>query len=341
MAIFFMQISSIARAAGRRATAAAAYRSGERIRDERSGDLFNHSRRRDILHTEIFLPSQFDGAAAAWARNRERLWNTAEHAEKRHNARVAREIQVTLPAELDAVRRVALARAFAREVAERYRVAVDLAVHEPRPEGDPRHFHAHLLMTTREVTPAGLGAKAGLDMHAFERRRHGLPDHRQEFISVRQRWATLANEALREANIDARIDHRSLAAQGLDREPLPPIPLMHLKMEQRGLHSGLAERLRAEYRERVARRVERAASQAARVVTPTEQRVAESTAGARVVSADVEEIRRRARDAWLQLRAKEQQKSPTQSLDQHRGNERDAHEHNTGDSRSPQDDFAL
>ena len=86
-----MQISSIARGAGRRATAAAAYRSGERIRDERTGDLFNHSRRRDILHTEIFLPSQFDGMPVAWARNRERLWNTAEHAEKRHNARVARE----------------------------------------------------------------------------------------------------------------------------------------------------------------------------------------------------------------------------------------------------------
>src|SRR6516165_882396 len=299
MAIFRMEISSVARGAGRRATAAAAYRSGERIRDERTGELFNYARRRDVLHAEILLPSHFEGERVAWARNRERLWNTAEHAEKRHNSRVAREYQVTLPAELDAVRRVALARAFAREIADRYKVAVDLAVHEPPAGGDPRNFHAHLLTTTREVTPARLGAKAGIDMDQRERRRRGLPDHRQEYISLRERWATLTNAALREANIDARIDHRSLAAQGLDREPLPPIPLMHLKMEQRGLHSGLAERLRAEYRERVARRVERAASQAARVVTPTEQRVAESTAGARVVSADVEEIRRRARDAWL------------------------------------------
>ena len=83
-------------------------------------------------------------------------------------------------------------------------------------------------------------------MHSSERRRRGLTDHRQEFINVRERWATLTNEALRQANIDARVDHRSLAAQGIDREPLPPIPLMHLKMEQRGLHSGVAERLRAE-----------------------------------------------------------------------------------------------
>jgi hypothetical protein len=336
-----MQISSIARGAGRRATAAAAYRSGERIRDERTGDLFNHSRRRDILHTEIFLPSQFDGMPVAWARNRERLWNTAEHAEKRHNARVAREFQVTLPAELDAVRRVALARTYAREMADRYKVAVDLAVHEPRPDGDPRHFHAHLLMTTREVTPAGLAAKAGLDMHSFERRRHGLPDHRQEFMSVRERWATLSNEALREANIGARIDHRSLAAQGIDREPLPAIPLMHLKMEQRGLHSGIAERLRAEYRERVARRLERAAARDARVVAQTEQRVAESTPDAHVARTDVEEIRRRAREAWLQLRAREQQKSSGQSFEQRQGSEREAPEHNAAESRSAQDDFAL
>src|SRR5882762_6894464 len=92
-----------------------------------------HGRRRDVLHTEIFLPGQFDGLPVSWARNRQKLWNTAEHAEKRHNARVAREYQVSLPAELNAGQRIALARAFSRYLAERYKVAVDLAVHEPRP----------------------------------------------------------------------------------------------------------------------------------------------------------------------------------------------------------------
>ncbi len=341
MAIFRMQISHIARAAGRRATAAAAYRSGERIRDERTGELFNYSRRRDVLHTEIFLPSQFEGLPVVWARNRERLWNTAEHAEKRHNSRVAREYQVMLPMELDAPRRVALARAFAREIAERYKVAVDLAVHDPRPDGDPRNFHAHLLTTTREVTPAGLGAKSGLDMDGRERRRRGLPDHRQEFINVRERWATLTNEALREANIDARIDHRSLAAQGIDREPLPAIPLMHLKMEQRGLQSGLADRLRAEYRERVARRLEKSAVREAPETAPGERRAAESTAVTRIASSDVEEIKRRAREAWLQLRSRERQIGSAQSFDTSQTGEREAREHDAAQNRSPQDDLAL
>jgi ATP-dependent exoDNAse (exonuclease V) alpha subunit len=290
MATFRLQISSISRSAGRRATAAAAYRAGERVRDERSGELHNFSRRRDVLHTEIFLPQQPGAQAAEWAQSRERLWNTAEHAEKRHSARVAREFEVNLPAELPPLARIALARNFALELSERYRIAVDLAVHAPRPDSDPRNFHAHLLATTREVTPTGLGAKAGLDMAPRERRQRELPDHRQEYINVRERWALLTNEALRAANLEARVDHRSLAAQGIDREPQPRIPLGHLKMEQRGVRSELAARLRAGYRERVARRLEqpsdRGADEPARDSAP----------------ADLEAVRRRAREEWLRMR---------------------------------------
>ncbi len=336
MAQFYLQISSLARAAGRRATAAAAYRAGERIRDERTAEVINFSSRRDVLHTEIFLPSQFGGLEAAWARNRERLWNTAEHAEKRHNSRVAREYQVTLPVELDSARRIALARAFAQEIAERYKVAVDLAVHEPRVDGDARNFHAHLLTTTREVTPTGLGAKVGLDMHPQERRRHGLPDHRQEYVNVRERWATITNVALREANLDARIDHRSLASQNVDREPLPAIPLMHLKMERRGLQSQLAERLRAQYRERVARRLEKGALREGQSSGTTEQHPAQKRAADNAAPPlDVEEIKRRAREAWVQLRAGDERTRSDKSLEQ--GAHRETADLETDGSRSKDD----
>ncbi len=297
MAIFFLQISSIGRGAGRSSTQAAAYRAGERVRDERTGQLHNFTRRRDVLHTEILVPERLSAEPLEWARNRERLWNVAEHAEKRHNSLVAREFQVTLPHELDGPRRIELARNFSREIAERYGVAVDLAVHAPRPDSDPRNFHAHLLATTRALTPAGLGAKAGLDMRPLERRRHGLPDHRGEYVAVRERWAQLANTALHEAGLAVRIDHRSLAAQGIDREPRPRIPIAHLKMEGRGEHSALAEKLRAQYRERVALRAERqrqAAAGQARAAAP-------SAAPGREV--DLAEVRRQAREAWLALRA--------------------------------------
>lgn len=334
--MFRLQINSIARSAGRRATAAAAYRSGERIRDERSGELHNYSRRRDVVHAEIFLPSQFDGISNSWARNRETLWNTAEHAEKRYNARVAREYEVALPVELDAAQRVSLARAFSREIAERYKVAVDLSVHDPRPDGDSRNYHAHLLTTTREVTPMGLGAKTGLDMHAKERRRRELPDHRHEFVNIRERWAILTNEALQAANVASRVDHRSLAAQGIDREPLPNIPIGHLKMEHRGVHSQLAEKLRAEYQERIQRREERAVS-AQNIATASKS---PNAAAVTPTSANVEEIRRQAREAWLQLRTRQTEKSETKASEQLQENtsptrDRESVQH------EQQDDLAL
>jgi ATP-dependent exoDNAse (exonuclease V) alpha subunit len=191
----------VGHSAGRTATAAAAYRAGERIRDERTGQLFDYSQRQDVLHTEIMLPSKFDGAEMSWARSRAALWNEAERAESRRDSRVAREFQVALPHELTPAQRLELAREFSRDVADRYNVAVDLAIHEPRSGSDPRNYHAHLLMTTREITPVGLGAKTGMDMDGGARRSRGLAGHRAELTATRERWETFANEALRAAHV--------------------------------------------------------------------------------------------------------------------------------------------
>ncbi len=248
MAMFRLDIKPISRARAQTATGAAAYRAGERIRDERTGAIHNHSRRKDVAHTEIFLPSQFGDAPMEWARDRTRLWNTAESLEKRRNSRVAREFQISLPSELSAARRLILARDFAREVSDRYGVAVDLALHDPKPSGDPRQFHAHLLMTTREVTAEGLGAKAGMDMQSVQRFRAGLTDHKTEYVAIRERWATLTNNALREANIEARVDHRSLEAQGIERQPVVHVPLEFYRQQAKGLDRDGINKMRAEYK---------------------------------------------------------------------------------------------
>ncbi len=262
MAIFLLQINTVSRSSGRNAPASAAYRAGERIRNERTGALYDHRNRRDVLHKEILLPSRLEraGSELDWARDRARLWNEAERREPQQNSRVAREYLVALPAELPAAERVALARAFAREIADRYSVAVDLAVHAPRPFGDPRNFHAHLLSSTREVRPEGLGPKSGLDMNGTARAELGLPTSRREFAALRERWAALVNEHLRAAHLEARVDARSLAAQGIDREPRPRLPWAALAAERRGERSEVAERIRARYRARVAARAERAAA---------------------------------------------------------------------------------
>ncbi len=333
MAIFHMDIKPVARSSGRTATAAAAYRAGERIRDERTGAVYNHSKRDDVLHKEIFLPSRLDrpGAGMEWARDRSTLWNTAEKAEQRSNSRVAREYQVALPAELSAEQRVTLARTFSRKIADRYNVAVDLAIHAPRPEGDQRNFHAHLLATTREVTPEGMGPLTGVDMRGEARSELGLPPSRQEFRTLRARWAELSNQALREANVEARIDHRSLAAQGIDREPRPQLPWAAVAAERRGEHNEVAERIRERHRKRFAEQREK--SQLERLPeTPMSQGMdarrqqavrdwlkyragqdqARSSPGHDTSPPlSMDQIRQRAVTAWRSLRAREVESQPS------------------------------
>jgi ATP-dependent exoDNAse (exonuclease V) alpha subunit len=303
MAIYHLHTKSISRGAGRSAPAAAAYRAGERIRDERTGVLHNHAHRTDVSHKEILLPSRLQGADCAWATDRTSLWNAAERAEIRHDARVAREYQVTLPFELSADERLRLARCLARELAERHNVAIDLAVHAPPEGGDSRNHHAHLLATSREITASGFGGKAGLDMAGSERQRRGLPVGIAEIKAVRERWAALSNQALEAAGLQVRIDHRSLRAQGIDREPLPHIPAQAFYRERRGLHSEVAERIREHYRARVQARLARAAGQTgARPLAP---------------GVDLEQVRRQAREAWLELRDREPDGSAGAQSDAH------------------------
>jgi ATP-dependent exoDNAse (exonuclease V) alpha subunit len=314
MAIFHLQIKPVTRSTGRSATSAAAYRAGEQIRDERTGTLYDHGKRQDVLYKEIILPSRFDrpDAGMEWARDRSSLWNAAEKAEPKRDSRVAREYQVALPPELSAEQRVVLARAFSREIADRYKVAVDLAIHEPRPQGDPRNFHAHLLATTREVTPEGLGPKAGIDMNGAVRSELGLPPSRQEFTTLRARWAELTNVALREAGVEARVDHRTLQAQGIDREPMPHIPIAAIAIERRGERSEVAERIRAGYRARVAARESAKAAEQGAGVQTREDKVASAllergqagtVARDGIASLDMDARRQQAVQNWLKYRA--------------------------------------
>lgn len=303
MAVYYLNMKTFGRAAGSSAASAAAYRAGERIRDERTGRTYDHSERLDVLHKEIVLPSRFADEDMEWARDRSNLWNTAESAETRRNARVAREYLVALPVELSPPQRLDLVRGFSQELSDRYGFAVDFAVHAPRdfPGSDPRNFHAHLLATTREVKVEGLGAKTTLEMRDGDRRELGLPPVINELLHVRERWAAVTNEALQQAQHAVRIDHRSLETQGIDREPLPRIPRAAFEMERHGYRSVVADRMRREYEGRVQARLERAAGR--EMHGPPEP--AASTPARKPQS--LEDIRREARENWLRMRQSQSQ----------------------------------
>ena len=207
MAIYHLSVKPVQRSAGNSSTAAAAYRAGARIVDDRTGEINDYRRKGGVESAEIILPA----GAPAWATDRAALWNAAEAAEKRKDGTPAREYVVALPSELDADQRRELAHQFAKEMADREGCAVDVAIHLPGRGGDDRNHHAHILRTTRKVTPEGLGAK--LDTEKAGR------DRKADLSAVRERWASMVNAALSRAGQGARVDHRSNADRGSELTP--------------------------------------------------------------------------------------------------------------------------
>jgi hypothetical protein len=204
---------------------------------------------------------------------------------------------VALPAELNPQQQLSLTQGFAHELSDRYGFALDVAIHAPRdyPGSDPRNFHAHLLATTREVQVQGLGAKTSMEWNDATRRAAGLGPGVGEFLHVRHRWAEVANEALHQAQFQERIDHRTLRAQGIDREPYPYIPRAAFEMERHGYRSYQAERIREDYearvqaRERERERERQREHESERRSTPDRPK-------------SLEDIRREARENWLRMR---------------------------------------
>ena len=223
MTIFHCQAKSISRATRRSATAAAAYRSGERIIDERTGEIHDYRKKQGVTDKQVFVPRGCRGIV------RSALWNLAEKAENRKDAKVAREWEVALPAELKVHERRDVAREFALAIVKRYGVAVDMCIHAPGKQGDDRNHHVHILTTTRILTPDGLGEKTRV---LDSPRTSG-----KEVTAVREMWAQICNFALARNGLDEHIDSRSLKAQGIDRDPTRHLGPIASAMERRGVSS--------------------------------------------------------------------------------------------------------
>jgi len=277
VAIYHLSVKTVSRSAGRSATAAAAYRSGARITDERTGEVHDYTRKSGVESARLVLPVN----APEWAADRAALWNAAEEAETRKNSTVAREFEIALPAELSPQERERLAVDFAREVVDRHGCAADVAIHVPGNEGDNRNHHAHILVTTRRLTAEGFTEKT----RELDDRKTG------EVARWRERFADLQNERLRESGSSARVDHRSLAEQGIEREPSSHLGPAVAAMERRGIYTEVRQRIDSEIGDRL-----RKAKEAGDLAREVEQ------AGAQIISlsTDIErakEVREEQRQA--------------------------------------------
>jgi Ti-type conjugative transfer relaxase TraA len=199
LAIYHLTAKVISRARGQSMTAAAAYRSGSILRDERYGQTHNYKRRQDVVHSEIMSPAD----APSWVSDREILWNRVEAGERRKDSQLARAIDISLPVELSDSQSIELLRDYIRQEFVSKGMIADFCIRRSTPDNP----YAHILLTLRQATPLGFGPK----MRQWNRK--------SDLLEWRAAWAERANQHLARAGHAVRIDHRTLEAQQIELTP--------------------------------------------------------------------------------------------------------------------------
>ena len=215
MSIYHCSAKVIKRSEGRSAVGAAAYRSGQAITDERTSMVHDYSKKKGVDFTAILAP---DHAAQM---TRSELWNLVEKIEKRKDAQVAREVEIAIPKELSLEQMWGVVMDFAKHQFVDRGMIADIAIHDAY--GD--NPHAHILLTTREVTLEGFGKK-------------NRDWNQKDLLKIwREEWEKHVNHALKKAGHEARIDHRTLEAQGIEQIPQIHIGAKVKEMERRGVRT--------------------------------------------------------------------------------------------------------
>ena len=202
MAIYHFSGTIVARSQGRSAVACAAYRSGEKLFDERYQKIQDYTKKQDVVYKNILAPN----GVPEWTKNRERLWNEVEKVEKRKDAQLAREFNFSLPKELSLQQNIMLAEEFTQQAFVDRGMVADLNIHADQ-KSDGAYYHAHVMLTTRTIEQEGFGQK--------ERSWNS----KDLLLTWREQWAEYCNRYLALNDHDLRVDHRSLVEQAIPLEP--------------------------------------------------------------------------------------------------------------------------
>ena len=241
MANYHLHAKIIGRTSGRSSVAASAYRAAEKIRNEHDGITHDYTRKTGVVHSEILLPEN----APPEYQDRAILWNAVENSEKRYDAQTAREVEISLPVELDRQEQIDIMRAYIQDNFTSKGMCADFALHD-KEDGNP---HAHVMLTMRHVSKTGFGGK-------------NRDWNKDEYLAQwRENWANICNDKFREKGLNIRIDHRTLEEQGIRREPTIHVGrsakrarenLEIIKRNEKRTHAGTMERmkgLQTEHRE--------------------------------------------------------------------------------------------
>jgi MobA/MobL family len=220
MAIYHLSATVVQRSKGHSAVAGAAYRSGTVLHETRTMQTHDYQRKRGIVQSGILAPDN----APQWVYDREALWNRAEAAERQHNGQPAREIRLGLPHELTDEQRADLVFTYAQDMFVDSGMVADISIHRPDRHGDQRNHHAHILLTMRELDGDNFATRKNRDWNRTETLEHW-----------REQWEEYQNRALEDAESDARVDHRSLEAQGIELHATIHLGKAASAMERKGI----------------------------------------------------------------------------------------------------------
>ncbi|MBQ6993221.1 MAG: MobA/MobL family protein [Lachnospiraceae bacterium] len=259
MAIYHCSIKIIGRSDGKSAVASSAYRSGEKLTDDRTGLIHDFTKKRGVVFTEVALPAH---APPEYA-DRNVLWNAVEKVEKKSNAQLAREIEVALPKELSREYQIEIVRRYVQDNFVSVGMCADWALHD-KGDGNP---HAHIMLTMRGIKPDGTWAQKEKKIYALDEEGKRIPlidpatgeqklgkrneklwkritvetndwNDRGNAETWRKVWADICNEYL---SVEKQIDHRSYKRQELDLEPTIHEGYRARKMEKAGFVSNRCE----------------------------------------------------------------------------------------------------
>ena len=351
MAIYHLSVKNISRGAGRSAVGATAYRAGEKLKNEHDGKTHDFRPRRGVLgasayrsgehlgehdftqkggifHSEILLP---DHAPRSYF-DRSTLWNTVEKYEKNSNARLAKEVVIALPNELNEKQQIELVKNFVQKNFVDHGMCADFSFHSGKHKHKNTDYldhnedikkdnpHVHIMLTVRPINGDGTwgakskkeyildgnGERIRLKSGNWKSRKINANnwEDRETLMKWRENWAGVVNRDFERLGIDERIDHRTLKAQGIDREPTIHVGIAGKHMENRGVESERAkenreiiERNKAKNPENIAeflRELKEAYIIADKEITAINNEIGEFERKNRVARAQIESIKDRA-----------------------------------------------
>ena len=226
MAIFHMSFSNISAGKGRSAIASAAYRSGEKLFDEKENRGYFYARR---VTPEAFILTPEN--APEWASDRQKLWNEVEKKDRKDNSRYAKEFNVALPVELTNEEQKALITKFVQETFVDKGMVADVAIHRDHEENP----HAHVMLTNRPFNPDGSWGLKSKTQYILDKNgkqlltKNGNPKQRKIWLvdwdkpgkveEWRTAWANEVNSLFQAKGMPERISEKSYEEQGIEKTP--------------------------------------------------------------------------------------------------------------------------